>query len=488
MIIIPPPVNKLFFSPARGEGVCMEYQLEFSWEALLSDIRSRIDRQQYAAWFKKVHFSLRTPDTITLAVPSNFHRYWMQQYYYEPVLSAIAQAAPGRKYQLEIVVDPALLSEDPDLPAPGTATLPSPPASPGSASAVKEHNYEVYRSSSEIKLNDHYTFDNFIVGPCNRLSHAASLAVSESPSQAYNPLFLHGGSGLGKTHLLQAICHQILAKPKKVNVLYLSCESFVNQFITAVQNKELDTFRFKYRHVDVLLIDDIHFLTAKDRTQEEFFHTFNTLYNAQKQIILSSDSPPKEIPTLEDRLVSRFKWGMVARIDPPSFETRAAILQHKAKLRHIALPDEVITLLAESVNSNIRELEGAFNKVVGYSQLQKQPLDLRTAREALRDLVELSGVQVGMEDILKALVEKFPIKLSDLQSSKRTKSVAFPRQIGMYLARKMTDHSLSEVGGYFGGRDHSTVLHACDKISTLVKSDPQLQQKIDQLINYLKKP
>jgi chromosomal replication initiator protein len=310
-----------------------------------------------------------------------------------------------------------------------------------------------------LPLSPDYTFENFVTGPCNRLAHAASLAVGEQPGKAYNPLFIHGGVGLGKTHLLQAICQKVLERQPDQRILYLSCDSFINQFMLAVETGDMHQFRNRYRHVDLMVIDDIHFLAGRDRTQEEFFHTFNTLYQGHKQIILSADCPPSEIPELEERLVSRFNWGLVARIEKPCYETRVAILRKKAKIRGLALPEDVLCYVAAKVESNTRELEGAMTKLQGMALLQNGVIDLEIAKVALGETAPEQR-RITIQQIFDLVTKYYNVRLSDLQSKKRHKSIAFPRQVCMYLARKHTRYSLEEIGGYFGGRDHTTVLHA----------------------------
>jgi chromosomal replication initiator protein len=317
----------------------------------------------------------------------------------------------------------------------------------------------------DVILSPDYVFDNFVTGPCNRLASVACSAVAEKPGRAYNPLFIHGGCGLGKTHLLQATCQEILRRQPDARILYLSCDTFINHFMDCVQTGEMAEFRFRYRHVDVLVIDDIHFLARRDRTQEEFFHTFNTLFQANKQIILSSDASPNEIPDLEDRLVSRFNSGLVTLVDKPCYETRIAIVAKKAKLRGITLPDEVIVYIARRVESNTRELEGAITKIQGYAMLNGGKYDMEVARAALGDIVPPSERQVSIQQIIDAVVKFYNVRLADLQSKKRHKSIALPRQVCMYLARQRTRYSLEEIGGYFGGRDHTTVMHAIKTIT-----------------------
>jgi chromosomal replication initiator protein len=334
-------------------------------------------------------------------------------------------------------------------------------------------------------LSPDYTFENFVVGPCNRLPHAASFAVSEQPGKAYNPLFIHGGVGLGKTHLLQAVCQSVLERKPDARILYLSCDSFINQFITAVQNGDMSQFRYRFRHVDVLVIDDIHFLRGHERTQEEFFHTFNTLYQSNKQIILSADAPPSEIPELEERLVSRFNWGLVARIEKPCYETRVAILQKKAKVRGLALPEDVVCYVASKVENNTRELEGAITRIQGMAMLQQGRIDMDLARAALGETATPEQRRITIQQIIDAVTTYYNVRTSDLQSKKRHKSIAFPRQVCMFFARKHTRYSLEEIGGYFGGRDHTTVLHAVRTVTEDVKNDAQVAEQITHIENQL---
>jgi chromosomal replication initiator protein len=332
-----------------------------------------------------------------------------------------------------------------------------------------------------VPLNPDYVFDNFVTGPCNRLPHAASIAVSEQPGRAYNPLFIHGGVGLGKTHLLQAVCQKLLERQDDARILYLSCDSFINQFITAIETGDMNQFRYRYRNVDMLVIDDIHFLAGRDRTQEEFFHTFNTLYQQHKQIILSADCPPSEIPELEDRLVSRFNWGLVARIEKPCYETRVAILQKKARMRGLQLPEDVICYVAAKIESNTRELEGAITKLQGLGLLQNGRIDLELAKAALGESATPDQKRITIQQIFDAVTKYYNVKMSDLQSKKRHKSVAFPRQVCMYLARRHTRYSLEEIGGYFGGRDHTTVLHAERKIDKDNTNDRDIAHQLAQI-------
>jgi chromosomal replication initiator protein len=336
-----------------------------------------------------------------------------------------------------------------------------------------------------LPLNPDYVFDNFVTGPCNRLPHAAALAVGDQPGKAYNPLFIHGGVGLGKTHLLQAVCQKVLERQPDARILYLSCDSFINQFMMAVENNDMHQFRYRYRHVDLLVIDDIHFLAGRERTQEEFFHTFNTLYQGHKQIILSADCPPSEIPELEERLVSRFNWGLVARIEKPCYETRVAILQKKARMRGLTLPEDVVCYIAAKVENNTRELEGAIMKIQGMASLQEGHIDLDLAKAALGDTATPDQKRVTIQQIFDAVTKYYNVRLNDLQSKKRHKSIAFPRQVCMFLARRHTRYSLEEIGGYFGGRDHTTVLHAVRTVGEDMTNDREINKQVSYIENQL---
>lgn len=335
----------------------------------------------------------------------------------------------------------------------------------------------------ELTLNDDYVFDNFVTGPCNRLAHAAAVAVSESPGKAYNPLFLHGDVGLGKTHLLQAVCHTVREREPNRRVLYLSCETFANHFIEAVEAGALNQFRYRYRNMDALLIDDIQFLGERERSQEEFFHTFNTLHQAQRQIIVCADCCPAEIPSLQKRLISRFNSGLVALLDRPCLETRMAIIRKKAKLRCIEVPEDVIKLIASGIETNIRELEGALVKTDALSQTHDGVITREIALEALGSLATRRTVLIP--DIIDLVSSRYGVRVSDLQSRKRTKSITFPRQVCMYLARELTSHSLEEIGGFFGGRDHSTVLHGHRLIGEARSRDAQLDRELGETSNLL---
>jgi chromosomal replication initiator protein len=334
---------------------------------------------------------------------------------------------------------------------------------------------------SGVKLHPDYSFDSFVVGPCNRLAHASCVAVSQSPGAIYNPLFLYGNVGLGKTHLLHAICHESLRNKPTLSIQFLSCEVFVNGFISAIEKGHLADFQNLYRSVDILIIDDVQFLREREQSQEEFFHTFNALYNNRRQIVLTADSAPADLQALEERLISRFKWGLVARLDAPSYETRIAIVKKKASLRGLDLPEGVAELIAEHVKSNIRELEGALTIIYATARAAQNPITLELAKQALGFQEITSAKSLSMGDIIAVVSESFDVRITDLQSKKRSQSIALPRQLCMYLARTLTRHSLEEIGGHLGGRDHSTVLHACAKVEQLYKTDADFRNRIDKI-------
>ncbi len=460
--------------------------------AVLESVRSKVSRQQFETWFRKIRFLEGTPERVVIGVENPFFRDWIQSYYLEILRTSVAEVMGGSP-GLEIVVSPSDSPAPPSAPPPRASAALATRAPRPAAEPPRDAGRESARSGtlipdprypnffSDVPLNDDYTFDRFIVGPTNGLAHAAALAVCEKPALSYNPLFLHGSVGLGKTHLMQATCRSLLERRPDLRILYLSCETFANQFIQAVQSGDLKNFRYRYREVDVLVIDDIHFLANKERTQEEFFHTFNQLYHSRRQIILSSDSHPRDIPSMEERLVSRFKWGLVTEIEPPGFETRLQIVRAKSEQRGARFPEDVCELLANQITSNIREVEGAIYKVSSLSELMHRPIDLALAREALRDSGSAARRQVTIDSIVRTVTAHYGVKGVDLQSKKRSRSVAYPRQVCMFLARRMTEHSLVEIGGYFGGRDHTTVLYAVDKIDSEVHGDPALKERLDAL-------
>jgi chromosomal replication initiator protein len=332
-----------------------------------------------------------------------------------------------------------------------------------------------------LRLHPDYSFENFVVGPSNRLAHASCVAVSQSPGNTYNPLFIYGSSGLGKTHLLHAVCFEAQRRLNNAVIQFLSCEDFVNRFIRAIEEGNTAGFQSQFRTVDVLIIDDVQFLREREHSQEEFFHTFNALYNNGKQIILSADSPPGKIPSLEERLISRFNWGLVTRIDPPSYETRVAIVQKKAHVRDLNISDEIAGYIARKVQANIRELEGALTTIYAVATTTDQEIDLELARTALEGQIEAAARHISITDIIEVVTGHFDVRLTDLQSRKRSQSITEPRQICMYLARNLTRHSLEEIGGHLGGRDHTTVMHAYSKISQAKDNNPKMNALLNDL-------
>ena len=441
------------------------------WNNALTSIEKKISKPSYETWLKSTKAHSLQGDTLTITAPNEFARDWLEERYSQ-LISGILYDITGEELGVKFII-PQNQNEE-------ALNFPNPPRK-----ADKEDEHPELPLNM---LNPKYTFDTFVIGSGNRFAHAASLAVAEAPAKAYNPLFIYGGVGLGKTHLMHAIGHYVLDHNPSAKVVYLSSEKFTNEFINSIRdNKALD-FRNKYRNVDVLLIDDIQFLAGKESTQEEFFHTFNTLHEESKQIVISSDRPPKEIPTLEDRLRSRFEWGLITDIAPPDLETRIAILRKKAKADGLEVPNEVMLYIANQIDSNIRELEGALIRVVAYSSLVNKDINAALAAEALKDIIPNSKPRtVTILDIQNAVGEHFSIRLEDFAAKKRTKLIAFPRQIAMYLSRELTDFSLPKIGEEFGGRDHTTVIHAHEKISSLLKNDVQLQQDVKQIRSMLGK-
>ncbi len=352
----------------------------------------------------------------------------------------------------------------------------------------KQSDQKAVESDDQPKLHPDYTFDNFVVGPSNRLAHASCVAVSQSPGYTYNPLFIYGNSGLGKTHLLRAVCYESRRKNSGAIIQFLSCEDFVNRFIRAIEQGNLAGFQSQFRTVDALIIDDIQFLREREQSQEEFFHTFNALYNNSRQIILSADCSPAEIPSLEERLISRFNWGLVARIDPPSYETRIAIVQKKAHLRGLDISYEIAEFIARKVQANIRELEGALTTLYAVANTTGRDITLELAQNALEGHIDSPARHITITDITETVTDHFDVRLSDLQSKKRHQSITEPRQICMYLARSLTKHSLEEIGGHLGGRDHTTVMHACTKIAHAKDADPQMNALLSELTRRITQP
>ena len=432
------------------------------WEKTLQLIKGEVSTASFNAFFKEIKPLKQISNELIFLAPNEFIQNILENRYLNLIESCVSQLSL-KKYQIKFILDEREIQD-----------------------TNEEHKSNTIKKSYP-NLNPKYTFDTFVIGNSNRFAHAACVAVAESPAKAYNPLFLSGGVGLGKTHLMHAIGHHIMCQQEDPKVVYVSSEKFTNELINSIKNDKNEEFRNKYRNVDVLLIDDIQFIAGKEGTQEEFFHTFNALHEANKQIIISSDRPPKEIPTLEDRLRSRFEMGLITDIQPPDFETRIAILRKKAQLENINVPNEVMTYIAKYIKSNIRELEGALTRVVAYSSLTNKNISLELATAALKDIISSPKSEEITVNIIKEKVsEAFNIKMDDFNSKKRTRTIAYPRQIAMYICRELTDLSLPKIGSEFGGRDHTTVIHTHDKISKDIEENQQIKEKIDKIISDLK--
>lgn len=456
-------------------------------------IQKKLSKPSFETWLKETKAKSVNGQTMVISVPNEFSRDWLAGHYAN-LISDILFEITGVRYVVQFVISSKSFDSRAKSPLQkekrsvrsSPKKLPEQPA-PASKQTSGRRPEETNKYNS--MLNPKNTFETFVIGSGNRFAHAASLAVAESPAKAYNPLFIYGGVGLGKTHLMHAIGHYVIEHNPAARVVYLSSEKFTNEFINSIRDNKTVEFRNKYRSVDVLLIDDIQFLAGKEQTQEEFFHTFNALHEEYKQIVISSDRPPKEIPTLEDRLRSRFEWGLITDITPPDLETRIAILRKKAKAEGLDIPNEVMIYIANQIDTNIRELEGALIRVIAYSSLNNQDINVDLAAAALKDIIPSSRPKtITIQDIQKAVGDEYRLKLEDFTSKRRTKSIAFPRQIAMYLARELTDFSLPKIGEEFGGRDHTTVIHAHEKITKQLSSDHELQQKVNGLIDRLKAP
>ncbi|WP_163539645.1 chromosomal replication initiator protein DnaA [Gracilibacillus sp. YIM 98692] len=445
--------------------------IEDLWSSTLEIIKEKVSKPSFDTWLKNTSVDQLKEDTVIISAPNEFTRDWLESRY-TSIISEALYDLTGAKLQVKFIIPETEQEIDQQVMKEKKKTSPN-----------KQEN----QLSPKSMLNEKYTFETFVIGSGNRFAHAASLAVAEAPAKAYNPLFIYGGVGLGKTHLMHAIGHYVLDHNPSAKVVYLSSEKFTNEFINSIRDNKAVNFRNKYRNVDVLLIDDIQFLAGKEQTQEEFFHTFNTLHEENKQIIISSDRPPKEIPTLEDRLRSRFEWGLITDITPPDLETRIAILRKKAKAEGLDIPNEVMLYIANQIDTNIRELEGALIRVVAYSSLINEDIDASLAAEALKDIIPTSKPKViTIQHIQETVGKKYNVKLEEFSAKKRTKSIAFPRQIAMYLSRELTDFSLPKIGEEFGGRDHTTVIHAHEKIAKLMGDDPILSKEIDEITEQIK--
>jgi len=470
--------------------------MENIWEKALSVLRSEVNDQVFSAWFSPISEVSSDDNVITLGVPNKFFENWIKEKYISLVTTAVQQAS-GRSLSVKFTilesapaetVPPDTGQKEKEAPSsPRPAQKPDKDGTVGWLKSVLGGARQMPESRhQEIGLNPNYTFDNFVVGQSNRFAHAASLAICDKLSKVYNPLFLYGAVGLGKTHLLQAISHEILKRHPRAKALYITSEEFTNQLISAIRTKNTTKFRSMYRNVDVLLIDDIQFIAGKESTQEEFFNTFNALHDAHKQIVLCSDRSPQDINGLEERLISRFAWGLIADIQAPDFETRIAIMEKKSENEAVKVPKEVLYFLAENVKTNIREMEGALIRVVAYSKLTGKELSVELAREVLKGMISSGEKKITVVLIQKIVSKFFDISTDEMKAKKRTRSVVYPRQLAMYLSRELTDYSLPDIGGFFGGRDHTTVLHACDKITKELADNEKTQGVIYKLTSLIK--
>ncbi|MBI4462601.1 MAG: chromosomal replication initiator protein DnaA [Acidobacteria bacterium] len=435
------------------------------WEQLLAHIKPRLPRETFHTWFRPTRLLGVKGKILLVRVPEAAFRPWLEEN--AQLVQEALRAVGLEGHEVEYVADAAAR------------------AAGAGAGAVPALQARLDFDSADYLLNPRYTFDRFVVGTCNQFAHAASLAVAEQPSRTYNPLFLYGGVGLGKTHLMQAVGHEVKKRSYSLRVLYLSAEKFTNEVINALRFERTVGLRDKYRTVDVLLIDDIQFLAGKERTQEEFFHTFNALYDAQKQIVVSSDAPPKEIPTLEERLRSRFEWGLIADLQAPDLETRIAILMRKAESDSVCLPPEVAEYMAKGIKSNIRELEGALTRLVAYAHLHGVPIALGLAQDVLHNFLAQQQRRIPIEMIQRRVGEHFGLRANELKAKNNSRAVAYPRQIAMYLARQLTGASLPEIGRAFNGKHHTTVLHSVEKIEGLRKTDKELSGLLEKLADSL---
>ncbi|MGE0643358.1 MAG: chromosomal replication initiator protein DnaA [Nitrospira sp.] len=434
------------------------------WEEALQYIHGRVPKQVYDTWFMPVHLDKIENTTAYIGVPNKFFGEWLDTHYASLLAEAVSTARGGGQMTVVFTVREKATLEQSEVPTP---------------SQIQRTGNQP-KSRRGIQLNPKYTFKNFVVGAGNQFAHAACMAVAEQPGQTYNPLFIYGGVGLGKTHLLNAIGNHV-GEQSDMRIAYLTTEQFTNEVINSIRYDKMTDLRKRYRHIDMLMIDDIQFLVGKERTQEEFFHTFNSLYEGHKQIVLSSDRFPKDMPDIEERLRSRFEWGLIADLQPPDVETRIAILRKKSEDEGVKLPEDVIQFLSVTMKSNVRELEGSLVRLGAYASLTGQVITLELAKNLLRDLIGDKKKVVAMDDIQEAVCTQFHVKLAELKSRRRSKTLVHPRQIAMYLCRELTDASYPEIGRQFGGKDHTTIIHACRQVTKAKETDTALQTTIETL-------
>jgi len=438
-------------------------KLEDVWKESLSAIETEISKQSFDSWFKPLKLEAIEGDQAYLVTPNRFVGEWLKEHYYQLLERNLQRVTKHPSLKIQFIVQQ--------------------PQSQIVTTSFKDPEDKV---KPPTQLNNRYTFETFVVGASNQFAHAACRAVAETPARAYNPLFIYGGVGLGKTHLLNAVGNAIYQRRSLTKIAYLSSEQFTNEVINSIRYDKMLEFRNKYRNMDILLIDDIQFIAGKERTQEEFFHTFNTLYEAHKQIVISSDRFPKEMPAIEERLRSRFEWGLIADLQPPDLETKIAILNKKADTDGLHLPSEVALFLAANIKTNIRELEGSLIRLGAFSSLTGQPVTIDLAKKVLRDTINERKRFITIEEIQKVVAERFHTKVTDMRAKNRAKNVAYPRQIAMHLCRELTELSFPEIGRHFGGRDHTTVIHACKQVERMKEQEPSLKQLLEGLIQQLK--
>jgi chromosomal replication initiator protein len=437
--------------------------MDVLWEGALVELKERLGKQNFDTWIKPIRFSEQKGNNVQLEVPNKFFRDWLTEHFLG-VIEQVLKTLAHRDVIVHLSVNQGLQY---------------------TAAAEKiERRTEAERDKPQRashNLIPKYNFENFVIGASNQFAHAASMAVASQPGEHYNPLFIYGGVGLGKTHLVNAIGHKAVAKRPTLKIVYLSSESFMNELIGSLRRDKMDEFKTKFRNIDLLILDDVQFIAGKERTQEEFFHTFNSLYESHKQIVITSDKFPKEIPGLEDRLRNRFEWGLIADIQPPDMETRVAILQKKAETERVQLPHDVAIFLASNIDSNVRELEGSLTRLGAFASLTRSTITTDLAKEVLRNTLRGAQREITVESIQKTICDYYNIKMGDLKAKRRTKNIAFPRQVAMYLCRKYTETSFPAIGDKFGGRDHSTVIHASKSIEKKIKEDPYMQTTIEKL-------
>lgn len=443
--------------------------MEKVWQTCKDGLKNSLGEISFDTWIAPITFKEASGSSVTLEVPDSFFKNWVETHYLRSIKEALKNTCQ-KEIAVSLEVNPVLLKT---------------PANKGFKTMEKTFQEEPVDS---IKLNARFNFENFIIGASNRVAHAASMAVAAAPGKSYNPLFIYAGVGLGKTHLMQAIAHAIREKTPQAKIKYTSSERFTNELISAIQNRSTEKFRQKYRNIDALLIDDVQFLAGKEAAQEEFFHTFNVLYDYHKQIVVSSDRPPKEIPRLEERLVSRFSWGLVVDMQPPDFETRVAILRKKLEKDPVKIDDDVLFFIAENITTNIRELEGALIRIIAYSLIENKPITLALSKDILKDMVKEIYKKVTPEGILKKVCDHFNVSVEDLKKGKRNKTLVAPRQVAMYLVRELTAFSLPEIGVFFGAKHHTTILYAHKKIkSELAKKKNDIKLVVDSLTQEIKR-